>query len=344
MKYEDIYSLEKLYEAHRKAKKNKRGKKEVIRYELNLAYNLCKTAEQLKNGSYKPGKYNEFKVYEPKERLIQALHYNDRIIQHALCDNVLAPYLETRLTADNAACRKGKGTHYGIKRLTRQLRKHYKQHGTQGWFLKADIRKYFASIDHEVLKTMLAKERFDERTLALLDKIIDSYNADTGKGVPIGNQTSQNFALYYLDKIDRYIKEKAGIKHYVRYMDDMVLIDESKEKLQKTLEGMKKIAEGELKLQFNEKTQITPLKNGIDFLGWHYYLTDTGKVIRKLRQTAKRRIFARLKKLQKDYAENKTDIETTDQSMAAIRGHLKHGNTDKLLMEILKRFVLKGRQ
>lgn len=338
--YPTIYGINKLYEAHKKAKRGKRGKSETIRYELNLARNLCKTAEQLRNGSYKPGKYSQFKIHEPKERLIQALHYNDRIVQHTLCDNILMPYLETRLIQDNVACRKGKGTHYGINRLSAHLRNHYRHHGTKGWCLKADVHKYFASIDHHTLKTMLAKERIDKQTLALIGKIIDSCNADTGKGLPIGNQTSQCFGLYYLDKIDRHIKEKQQIKHYVRYMDDMILIDADKTKLQKTLKEIKEIAENELQLSLNQKTQITPLKCGIDFLGWHFYLTETGKVIRKLRQTAKRRIFARLSKLQKDYAANKTDITAVNQSIASIKSHLKHGSTNKLLREILSRFVL----
>ena len=335
MNSDEIFTFGKLYEAHRQARKCKRHKKDVVSFEMNLSAELCGLQQKLENGSYEIGGYNRFTIYEPKKREIQALSYRDRIIQHALCDNIIAPYLANRLTADNAACQKGKGTHYGIKRLTQQLRKHYKQHGTQGWFLKADIRKYFASIDHGVLKTMLAKEKFDERTLELLNKIIDSYNADTGKGVPMGNQTSQNFALLYLDKIDRYIKERAGIKHYVRYMDDMILTDISKEKLQKTLEGMKVIIK-ELKLELNEKTQLIPLKNGIDFLGWHFYLTDSGKVIRKLRTHSKKRIYARIKQQRHELERGRMEPEKLKASLMSTFGHLEHGNSEGLKRKILK--------
>ena len=337
MTLEEIFSLSNLYAAHRAAKRCKRGKEEVIKYELNLAYNLCRARERAK--SYRPGKYKEFTVYEPKERLIQALHYSDRVVQHALCDNLLAPYLETRLIEDNVACRKGKGTHYGLKRLTEHLRRHFSHFDNKGWCLKVDVRKYFASIDHEVLKGMLARERFDPDVLQLMFRVIDSYNKDEGVGLPIGNQTSQNFALLYLDKLDRFVKERARVKGYVRYMDDMILLHEDREKLRQTLHGMEQIARRDLKLEFNEKTQITPLRNGIDFLGWHFSLTKTGKVIRRLRQASKRRIFARMTKLRKDYSRGLVTVEQKDASIASIMGHLGHGNAHKLLCEILKRAV-----
>ena len=181
-------------------------------------------------------------------------------MQHCLCDNILKPYFENRLIYDNAACREGKGTDFARDRLTGFLREHYKRHGATGYILKYDIRHYFDSIDHEILKGML-RNIPDRNVLGLLFHIIRSYEGSmdpaTGrkKGLPLGNQTSQWFALYYLDPMDRLIKEKMRIKHYIRYMDDGVLIHESREYLNEVLGRMRENA-GELKLEFNQKTQI----------------------------------------------------------------------------------------
>ena len=162
--------------------------------------------------------------------------FRDRVVQHCLCDNILKPYFENRLIYDNAACREGKGTDFARDRLTGFLREHYRKHGTKGYILKYDIRHYLDSIDHEILKGML-KNIPDRNVLGLLYHIIRSHeegvDPETGRkrGLPLGNQTSQWFALYYLDPMDRLVKERMRIKHYVRYMDDGVLVHESKEYL-----------------------------------------------------------------------------------------------------------------
>ena len=170
----------------------------------------------------------------------------------------------------------------------------YHKNGTSGWILKCDVRKYFDSVDHAALKAMLNRHP-DPEIKAFLDMVIDSYHKDTGKGLPMGNQSSQWFALYYLDRIDRIIKEKYRIKYYTRYMDDLVLIHEDKQYLMECLHEIRGYAEEELKLEFNQKTQIFPICQGVDYLGWHFYLTDTGKVIRRLRTSNKHRFKQRLK-------------------------------------------------
>lgn len=266
-------------------------------------------------------------------------YFRDRVVQHSLCDNILAPYFENRLVYDCAACRKNKGTHFAMGRLSEFLNKFYRKHGTEGYFLKCDVRKYFDSIDHDVLKTKLANFP-DENVKNLLYMIIDSHNRDTGKGLPLGNQTSQWFALYYLDPIDRLIKEKFRIKYYTRYMDDLVLIHEDKDYLKEVLAGITEYAEQKLHLKFNEKTQVFPLSQGVDYLGWHFYLTDTGKVIRRLRTSNKRRLKRRLKKFQKQYSHGEVSLDTIKQSLASYNGHLKHGHTWKLKKKIYAQFVL----
>ena len=327
--YEKICDFENLYKAHKRARCCKRHKKDVILFEMNLAENLWKIKNSLESHTYKVSGYNKFMIFDPKEREIQALSYYDRIIQHVLCDEVLTPFFDKRLIYDNCACRIGKGTHFALKRLTQFFQQHYKKYGANGYILKCDIRKYFPSIHHEVLKNRLQKIIPDKNILNLLFHIIDSFEHSPNRGLPMGNQTSQLFALYYLDPLDRFIKEKLRIKHYVRYMDDLVLLSNDKEYLKDCLKNMQSLVNNQLKLEFNNKTQIFPIKNGVDFLGFHFYLTDSGKIIKKLRRSSKIRFKNRLKKLQHEYKTGKTQLDDINMSLASYYGHLNHGHAYK---------------
>ena len=240
--YDKICDFGNLYKAHTVARLSKRTTREVIDFEMNLSENLTEISDRLKNGTYEMSGYYSFMVHGPKDRVIHALHYRDRVVQHCICDEVLAPTLDKRLIYDNAACRIGKGTHFAMERLSGFLREFYRKHGTDGYFLKCDIRKFFDNIDHLVLKQKLSKVIEDERVLTLLYQIIDSFEVMPGKGLPLGNQTSQWFAIFYLDGFDRLIKEKMKIKYYSRYMDDCVLIYQDKKYLCYCLEQMKQCA------------------------------------------------------------------------------------------------------
>ena len=328
--YDQLCDFQNLYSAHKAARRGKRGKLEVIDFEMNLAANLCKLQTALTNKTYTPKGYNHFKIYEPKEREIFAPSYADRVVQHCLCDNILMPALETRLIFDNAACRKNKGTHFAMNRLVGFMRDVYRVYGTQAYFLKCDIRKYFENIDHVVLKKKLYKIWGNTDVWTLLIKIIDSYENTLDVGLPLGNQTSQWFALYYLDGVDRLIKEKLQIKYYSRYMDDSVLIHHSKEYLMQCLSQIQDVCENDLHIQLNDKTQIFPIKNGVDYLGWHFYLTDTGKIIRKLRTSNKTALKRRIKKSAKDYHDYSTEMDSISRSAVSTYGHLKHGHTYRL--------------
>lgn len=294
--------------------------------------------QRLEYRQYKIGGYHKFMIYDPKEREIQALSFADRVFQHLLCDNILMPYLEPRLIYDNAACREGKGTHFALNRLEKFMREHYKKYGAEGYILKFDIRKYFNSIDHVVLKNKL-KGFPDEEVKQLLYHIINSFEYSEGRGLPMGNQSSQWFALYYLDRLDRLIKEKLKVKYYVRYMDDGVLLASSKKELQEALRQMKELIY-EDRLEFNEKTQIFPLSQGVDFLGWHLYLTDTGKVIKRLRTSNKKRFKKRMKCYQKRYAANNISLAEITRSVRSYNGHLQYGHTWKLRKHIYNYLVL----
>ena len=228
-----------------------------------------------------------------------------------------------------AACRQGKGTAFAEDRLEGFLRRYHAGHGARGYVLKADVRKYFANIDHAVLKRRL--ERFpDPQVRWLLHLIINSCNAGEGRGLPLGNQTSQWFALYYLDPVDRIIKERWRIRYYTRYMDDLVLVHQSKAQLERVLASIRAYARHELGLELNSKTQIHPLSQGVDYLGWHYYLTDTGKVVKRLRASNKRRLKRRLKRMREAYAAGTMELDPILESLAGYRGHLERGSTWRL--------------
>lgn len=337
--YEKLYDFQNLYQAHLIARRGKRNVREVIEFEMDLGANLTLLSEKIRNGTYKIQGYYSFTIYDPKYRIIHALHYQDRVVQHCLCDEVLAPILDKKLIYDNAACRIGKGTHFAISRVSKFLHRHFNKYGINGYFLKCDIRKYFDNIDHEVLKQKISKVIYDNRILDFLYQIIDSYEVTPGKGLPLGNQTSQWFAIYYLDEMDRLIKEKLHIKYYSRYMDDCVLIHRDKEYLRYCLEQMKQCAE-KLRIDFNEKTVIFPLKNGVDYLGWHIYLTENGKIIRKVRQRTKYKYKRKLKYFQKAYKDGAVNLEEIHQVIASYHAHMSYGHTYQLRKKIMSEFVL----
>lgn len=326
-----------IYDAYKKTAKGKRKKNEVVKYENNLHMQLWYLKQRLDTGSFSISGYHRFMIHDPKEREIQALSFADRVFQHLLCDKVLKGYFEPRLIFDNAACREGKGTHFAMDRLNKFLLEHYKKHGSKGYILKFDIKKYFNSIDHEALKKKLSGFP-NENVKKLLYDIIDSYDFSPGKGLPMGNQTSQWFALYYLDRLDRFIKEKLQIKHYVRYMDDGIIVHEDKEFLKEALRRMRELI-AEDKLEFNSKTQIFPISQGADFLGFRFYLTDTGKVIRRVRTSSKKRFKRRLKILKKLFNDYKIDSKQAHIIINSYIAHLKHGNTWKLRKKILSEAV-----
>ena len=341
--YEKICDFQNLYQAHLRARRGKRAQQEVAAFETNLSENLVKMSEALKKRAYQMSGYYHFTIYEPKQREIYAAYYPDRVMLHCVCDEVLMPLLERRLIYDNAACRKGKGNHFAIKRTTYFLREHYARYKNEGYILKCDIASYFASIDHEVLKHQLKRLAKDPDIRNLLYQVIDSYETEgrPGKGLPFGNQSSVCFAIYYLDPLDRLIKEKLRVKHYIRYMDDFLLIHHDKEFLQECLRQIRALLEDTLKLELNAKTQLFPIKNGVEFLGWRFYLTETGKVIRKMKQQSKLRFKRRLKKLQRDYENGSIELQDVKASLASYKGHLMHGHTYRLRANAFGHFVLR---
>lgn len=238
--FDELFTFENLFRAHARGRKCKRDKKPLVRFETDMLYHLYELFDEMSNGRFKLGKYQYFIVYEPKIREIQTQPYVKRIMQHLLCDDVLAPYFTKKSVTDNCVCQKGKGEHFALKRFEGMLKKHINKHGVNGYFVKCDVLKYFPSLPHDRLKEIFCTEIADGKLRALVEYIIDSYETSpeflqrygippvsggksTGRGIPIGNQTSQIFGMFYLDALDRVIKEKLRVKVYSRYMDTWCL-------------------------------------------------------------------------------------------------------------------------
>lgn len=289
MTYEELCSFEVLYKAYLEARKGKRSKSKTIEYEAQalactekLSRKLAVCNVRQPDGSirqqirYVPSKFEVFAVYEPKRRMVHAPAFVDKVVLHALVDNILYDALTKSFIRDSHASQTGKGTDDGLMRLKTHMVDYYRRegHGADGWVLKGDVRHFFASIDHRKLKrklkAVLDKRGVDPRVYELLCIYIDVME----DGLPLGYQTSQLFALMFLDEFDHIIKEKYRIKYYGRYMDDFYIICSDKKKLQCILRDIRALMDS-YGLELNQKTAIFPLRNGIDFLGFHSYLTGS---------------------------------------------------------------------
>lgn len=268
-----------------------------------------------------------------------------------LNDAVLSPYFTKRAIIDNAVCQVGKGTHFALDRFESQLRSFTAKHGNKGYILKCDILKYFPSIPHDTLKNLFCAHIRDDKIKKLLCCIIDSYNTSedylkaygydclnpdpvkTGRGVPIGNQTSQVFGMFYLNSVDRLVKEQLRVKIYSRYMDDFVIVHEDKEFLKSVLAKITQAVHA-LGLKFNSKTQIFPLKNGVTYLGFRFFVRENGKVVKTVKRQTKDRLRWRARLLKKAVEENLVTPERIRQSLSAFHGHLKHSQNYRLEKEL----------
>lgn len=248
-----------------KAMRGKRRRPEVQDYVQSLDVRLTELSEGLRNGTFPVGRFQQFVIRDPKERVITAPCFAERVLHHAII-NVCEPHFERWLIADTFACRVDKGRQAALRRGG-----HFA--GKYAWFLSMDVRRYFDSICHETLKTALARKIKDARLLALMGRIIDSYRGGLGKGLPIGSLTSQHFANFYLDRFDRLIKEELRIPAYVRYMDDMIIWGERRAGLNEVLASGSQFLADRLELAFKPTPFINRMMHGLDFLGARLYPT-----------------------------------------------------------------------
>jgi retron-type reverse transcriptase len=268
--FKEIYSAENLYAAWHKAARGKSKKPAVLAFYRNLDLHLASVAEEIRLGTYAPGPYNRFVIQDPKERIISASPVRDQVVQHALM-NYYDPLFERYQIFDSYACRAGKGTQKAVLRAFHFAKGQWygpnRRSGGPGFFLKMDVRKYFDSVDHRVLKELLSRLITGKEALRLFYTIIDSSSSVFGKGLPIGNLTSQYFANHYLAVFDHYIKEKAQVKKYIRYMDDMLLFSEDKSRLKDLYAAAVSYAADNLLLKLKPAV-IAPLRDGAPFLGF----------------------------------------------------------------------------
>ena len=294
LSFEEAFSPAEFLRAHKICRRNKGHKRETIEFELNLFDNIKRLSDSILSGKYRITKYRKFEIYEPKKRIIESLSYKHRLVQFLLCKNILEPRLEPRLIYANSACRCGKGTDFARNLFEKYIKKVAKKYGNSAYFLKCDVRKYFASIIHKKLIEKLEKIGFEDKSFNLMKIIINSSTGE--KGLPIGNLTSQWFALLYLNDIDRLIKEKHKIKYYVRYMDDLVMISNDYNQLASCKDNI--ISYGKsVGLFFNEKTQISKVCKGICFIGFRYLIDYRGRFFKLLTQKVRKKVRGNIKKI-----------------------------------------------
>ncbi len=329
--YSKIYSFENIHIAYLKARKNKRYHQEVLKFSVNLEENLINIQEELIHKTYRTSEYRHFIVYEPKERLISALPFKDRVVQHAIC-NIIEPIFEKSFIYDSHACRKGFGVLSGVLRTTKFLRT-VSQNSEKVYCLKGDISKYFPSIDHEVLKKLIRKRIKCKDTLNLIYEIIDKSGDICG--MPIGNLTSQLFANIYLNELDHYVKNVLRVKYYIRYMDDFIILSNDKKQLNQILNNIRFFLQTKLKLKLNRKTQVFLVRQRpIDFLG--YKIWSTHRLLRKCNIKRTKRKF---KKFQKLYKERIITLKDINPSVMSWLGHVKWADSYRLRVKIFGSLV-----
>lgn len=293
---EAITRLDNLLLAFHKAKKGKTNKADVLAYQNRLETNLARLREQIISGDVATGGYHTFTIYDPKQRLICAAPFEQRVLHHALM-NVCHPYFEKQQIYHSYASRPGKGVHAALDVARRHTARY-------AWFLKLDFRKYFDSLDHQILKRQLRCLFKDHALLHIFDAIIDSYETTAGKGVPIGNLTSQYFANHYLAGLDHYIKEILGIRAYIRYMDDQVLWHDDKKTLLEAGRQLQTYASTRLALSLKPFC-LNRAQRGLPFLGYLLYPHKT-----RLSQRSRTRFVAKLRAGETRLASGEWDPKT----------------------------------
>ncbi len=313
--YKNIFSFANLFSAWREFQNGKRKKKDVAEFSENLIHNLSVLENDLLCANYSHGGYFCFKISDPKPRDIHKASVRDRLVHHALY-RILSPYFDVKFIHDSYSCRLEKGSYRAINRFHDFSLKASRNNTRTCWVLKCDIRKFFASIDHNILKKILAEYIEDKNVLWLLARVIDSFHTEgkSGIGLPLGNLTSQLLVNIYMNEFDQFIKRELKVKYYIRYSDDFVVLSENKNELEVLLLRIGSFLRAELKLELHpNKFSIETLASGIDFLGWVNF-TDH----KVLRTATKKRMIKRLKE--------SSTLETTNSYL----GLLKHGNAYKI--------------
>ncbi len=313
--------MENLLEAWKEFVKGKRQRRDVQEFSLRLMDHILELNAELRHHTYRHGGYQAFSIHDPKPRSIHKAPVRDRLLHHAIY-RVLYPFFDRAFIADSYSCRIGKGTHRALDRF-REFGHQVSRNNTRTcWVLKCDVRKFFASIDQNILLAILRQYIPDQGILWLLKAVVQSFSSGAyGKGLPLGNLTSQLLVNVYMNEFDQFVKHKLKAEYYIRYADDFVVFSASRGWLEGQVLRIREFLWERLRLELHpDKVSIKTLASGVDFLGWVHFSNH-----RVLRTTTKRRILKRI--------EENTSRGTLDSYL----GLLKHGNAHCLQGEVLRR-------
>lgn len=333
-----------MYAAYRKAMKGKRYRYDVLQFTDNLESNLLSLLDELQNHTYKVGDYREFYVYEPKKRLIMALPFRDRVVQWWIY-NQLYPIFDKTFIEDSFACRKGKGQKAAADRLQYMLTR-TELLGGKWYYLKLDIAKYFYRVYHDKLLEIVSRKIKDRDMLQLLETIIRGDGTQcfglslcenvedavrvSDRGMPIGNLTSQLMANVYLNELDQFCKKVLGTRFYVRYMDDVIILANSKAELHEIKRRIENFLETELQLSLNKKTCIRPVSMGIQFVGLTIWADH-----RTVRKSTSLHIKRQLKIKAKRFKTGEITYESYNSTLQSYLGMTKHNDCYRFKMQLL---------
>ena len=332
--FDTIISLESLFLAWETFKKDKQNKKDVMQFEWSLEKNIFQLHHDLKNKEYRHGLYASFYISDPKRRHINKATVRDRVLHHAVF-TALNPIFEPTFIPYSFSCRVGKGTHKGVETLNRMARSVSSNNHKPCFALKCDIKKFFASVDQQVLLDIFRRRITDKNALWLLEEIISSFTSEYStifeqKGLPIGNLTSQLFANVYLNELDQFVKNKLKVKNYLRYTDDFVIVNNNRQYLENIISPISTFLHTRLHLTLHpKKVTINKFHQGIDFLG--YVILPQ---YRLLRTKTRQRIYRKLRQRVSKYKDGVISSETLEQSLQSYLGVLSHANTYQLSQDL----------
>lgn len=321
--YNDIIAVDNLLAAWREFIVGKKSKPDVLDFSLHLMDNILQLNGEFANRTYRHGGYKSFYITDPKLRHIHKAGVRDRLVHHAIYRQ-LYPFFAKVFIADSYSCQLKKGMHKAVARFKVFVRQSSRNNTATCWVLKCDIKKFFESIDHDVLLKILSKYIANNDVINLLAEIVRSFNVRLNKGVPLGNLTSQLFANVYMDRLDQFIKHRLKAKYYIRYADDFVILSSDKASLIRDLQLVSNFLQNELKIELHpKKVFMKTAASGVDFLGWINFPHHA-----VLRTKTKRRMMSRIKK------------SPTPQNLASYLGLLKHGDTFGLRQKVLNDYWL----
>lgn len=336
--FNKIIEPENLFSAWDEFKKGKGQKLDVLRFEKNLEQNIFQLHRDLRDKTYQHGGYTSFYIHDPKLRHIHKATVRDRVLHHAMF-KVLSPIFESTYIHNSFSCRLSKGNHKGVKALAHMLRQASKNSTKTCFVLKCDIRKFFDSIDHDILIELIQRKIRDKNAMDLLREILTSFaneqpNLFGIKGVPIGNLTSQLFANIYMNELDQFIRHDLKVKYYARYTDDFIIVSDNKDYLEKLLPPIQSFLREKLKLKLHpSKVSIRKYRQGIDFLG---YVALPHHIA--LRTKTRKRMMWKLRNKMAEYKNNTISKSTLLATFQSYLGVLSHADAHKLSQELRNQF------